>query len=244
MSFEVGEPPLDALRFLELGRSITNGQLLDYRSDISDLRQNHPALAEQFDYLRQELDSPLPSLGTSDMSINQHLDAQQSAIRRRNKVVHDLDNILVQIRQQPGLQNFLRAESEEYLLAAAHQGPIVVLNVSELRSDAILVTHAGVRSIALPDFSHASTTTYCISTDSNKVMRELLEWLWQGAVRPVLRELGFYPRHKEAELPRIWFIGVGLIAKAPLHAAAKFRKGRVLATTLQYCLPSYTSTIR
>jgi len=34
------------------------------------------------------------------------------------------------------------------------------------------------------------------------------------------------------------------MAKAPIQTAAKFQKERVQMTTLQYCLPSYTSTIR
>jgi len=252
VSLEVGESPLEALRLQELGRGVTNGQLLDYRSDISDLMEHCPTLAHDFDSLRQELDSPIPSQDSSDMSLDQRLWSQQGVIRRRNKVAQDLDNILMQIRQNPGFENFLRAESEAYLLSAAREGPIVVLNVTELRSDAILVTKAEVKSISLPDLSHASMSNYCgISIGNNEDMRELLEWLWMGAVQPVLRELGFYPRPKGVggqpqvePLPRIWWIGVGLMAKAPIHAATKFRKGRVHTTTLQYCVPSYTSTIR
>jgi len=66
-----------------------------------------------------------------------------------------------------------------------------------------------------------------------------------AAVQPVLRELGFYPR-PVTPLPRIWWIGVGLMAQAPIHAATIFTKGvvKVKMATLQYCLPSYTSTIR
>jgi len=245
VSLEARESPLDALRLLELGRSITNGQLLDYRSDISDLMVHHPTLAQEFDSLRQELDSPFSSPGSLDMSVDQRLQAQQSTIRRRNKVAQDLENILLQIRQKPGFENFLRAESEAYLLSAAQEGPIVVLNVTELRSDAILLTKAGVTSTALPHLSHTSMIKFCsASTDTdNEAKRGSLEWLWKAAVQPVLRELGFYPQLVNP-LPRIWWIGVGLMAKAPIHAAAKFKKGRIQITTLQYCIPSYTSTIR
>ena len=81
------------------------------------------------------------------------------------------------------------------------------------------------------------------ATLDNTLHRKFLEWLWKAAVQPVLQELGFYP-DKVDPLPRIWWIGVGLMAKAPIHAAAKFKKGRIQMTTLQYCLPSYISTIR
>ncbi|KAF8432049.1 CHAT domain-containing protein [Terfezia claveryi] len=244
--FEVGESPLEALRLQELGRSVTNSQLLDYRSDISDLMKNYPTLAEEFGSLREELDSPfgISSIGSPDMSIKQCLKAQQSTIRRRNKVVQDLDHTLMQIRQKPGFENFLRSESEAFYLSAAHEGPIVVLNVTKLRSDAILITKAAVKSIALQNLSHASMVKHCVwRTSDNEVMRRLLEWLWKGAVQPVLSELGFYPK-KIYPLPRIWWIGVGLMVNAPIHAAAKFKKGRIQMTTLQYCLPSYTSTFR
>ena len=64
VSLEVRERPVEALRLLELGRSVTNGQLLDYRSDISDPMEHHPALAEEFDSLRL-------CLGTSRLVIFQ-----------------------------------------------------------------------------------------------------------------------------------------------------------------------------
>ena len=163
---------------------------------------------------------------------------------QRNKVAQDLDNLLLEIRQKPGFESFLLAESEDYFLSAAQDGPTVVLSVTQLRSDAILVTKAGVSSIALPNLSHASMTKYCDTpTYGNEVQREYLEWLWKGAVQPVLRELGIYPK-KVDPLPRIWWIGAGLMATAPVHAAAKFKKGLVQLATLHYCLPSYTSTIR
>ena len=124
VSLEAGKPALEALRLLELGRSVTNGQLLDYRSDISGLRDHHPTLAEDFDSLRQELDSPTPSPG-SDMSLEQLLRAQQSVIRRRNQVAEDLDSVLLQIRQKSGFENFLRAESEAYLLSTAQEDQLL-----------------------------------------------------------------------------------------------------------------------
>ncbi|KAF8421683.1 CHAT domain-containing protein [Tirmania nivea] len=249
VTLQAGQSPLEALCLQELGRSVTNGQLLDYRSGISDLTEQYPTLAKHFDFLRQELDAPLPSMESlSDISIDhlKQLQIQQAAIHRRNKAANDLDDILQQIRQKPGFKTFLRAESEEYFLSAAQEGPIVVLNATELRSDAILLTKQQVTSISLPQLSHASVVRYLgACTEDNEVKRELLEWLWKSAVQPVLWELGFYPNAVDP-LPRIWWIGVGLLAQAPIHAAAKFTKGtvNVKMTTLQYCLPSYTSTVR
>ncbi|RPB18391.1 hypothetical protein L211DRAFT_80808 [Terfezia boudieri ATCC MYA-4762] len=246
VSLVVEGSPLEALRLQELGRSVTNGQLLDYRSDISDLMEHHPKLAEEFDSLRQQLDSPLPVLESVDMSIHQLQCAQESTICRRNQTAKDFENILLQIREKPGFQNFLLAQSEAHLLSAAHRGPIVILNATSLRSDAILVTRTNVTSISLPSLSHPLLVKYCTGNTyltDNILLREFLEWLWKGAVQPVLRELGFYPKTVDP-LPRIWWIGVGLMAMVPIHAATKFKHGKVKMTTLQYCLVSYTSTIK
>ena len=245
---QAGQSPLEALRLQELGRSITNGQLLDYRSDISDLMEQHPTLAKDFDTLREELDSSLsPSTEYStDASIGKQLQDQQAAICRWNKVAIDLNDILQQIRQKPGFQTFLLAESEEYFLSAAREGPIIVLNASKLRSDAILLTKEQVTSIPLHKLSHTLVVKhFSTSSNDNGDKREILHWLWKAAVQPVLQELGFYPKAVDP-LPRIWWLGVGLLAQAPIHAAVKFTKGTVKLnmSTLQYCLPSYTSTIR
>lgn len=187
VSLEAGQSPLEALRLHELGRSITNSQLLDYRSDISDLMDQHPMLAKDFDSLRQELDSPfLPMESLSDpfgeatsTSMDYRRQRQQAAIRRRKKVAKDLDDILHRIWQQSGFQSFLRAESEEYFLSAAQEGPIVLLSATKLRSDAILLTKQHVTSLPLPKLSHALVVEYLgTNADDNEVKRELLEWLW------------------------------------------------------------------
>ena len=71
-------------------------------ADISGLIAQHPTLARDFDFLRQELDSPFPSSeSSSDTSIDHLLQIQQAAIRRRHKVAKDLDDILQKIRQKP-----------------------------------------------------------------------------------------------------------------------------------------------
>ena len=92
-------PPLEAQRLQGLGRSITNGQLVDY---ISDLIEHHPALAKAFNSLRHELNSPFPSTESADMSMNHYLRTQQASIYRTNKAAQGLGDLPPQIRQKPG----------------------------------------------------------------------------------------------------------------------------------------------
>ena len=79
--------------------------------------------------------------------------------------------------------------------------------------------------------------------NDNETKGGLPEWLWKAVVQPILQELGFYPTVADP-LPRIWWIGIGLMGQAPIHAAAKYKKATLIETSFQYCIPSYTSTIR
>lgn len=56
---EAGKDECQALELLELGRYVIAGLLLEMRTDISNLKQQHPILAVEFESLRKELDSPL-----------------------------------------------------------------------------------------------------------------------------------------------------------------------------------------
>jgi hypothetical protein len=47
------------LQPLELSRGVIAGVLMELRGDISDLKQQHPDLADEFVSLRDELDSPV-----------------------------------------------------------------------------------------------------------------------------------------------------------------------------------------
>lgn len=81
----------------------------------------------------------------------------------------------------------------------AAEGPIVVINTTEFRSDAIIVT-SSIKSLTLPKliFPEAEDRMGCLvrgklSTFSsgNKELEKLLRWLWDVAVEHVFQELQF-----------------------------------------------------
>lgn len=86
----------------------------------------------------------------------------------------------------------------------AGQGAIVIFNVSDLRSDAFLVTRQDIRCIPLPLLTADDVSSYSArflkviqefdETDYLRAGRELkriLEWLWDVAVFPTLNALGY-----------------------------------------------------
>lgn len=63
---EAGKDERQAVQLLELGRCVIAGLLLEMRTDISDLKQQHPVLAAEFESLRDELGSPPSEISALD----------------------------------------------------------------------------------------------------------------------------------------------------------------------------------
>ena len=65
ISLADAEDPYNSLQLLELGRGILANLQLEVRSDISVLAASHPDLAQQFQKLRDQIDSPSVIVGFS-----------------------------------------------------------------------------------------------------------------------------------------------------------------------------------
>ena len=153
---EDAEGAYQSLQLLELGRGILANLQLEVRSDISLLETSYPDLAKQFQELRDRIDPPSSTFDTSiiaDSSITSNssslLDLSQS-IAERHALVKQFDALLRSIRSLQGFENFLQGPSESELLSLAEDGPIVVFNISDIRSDAFLITTSQIISIPLP----------------------------------------------------------------------------------------------
>lgn len=249
-ALEVQSPPSECLSLLEAGRGIIIGLAIDCRSDLSELHAANPDLFERLTALRTAIDSPPTSLRVHG-EVYQPVDEERH--RQRVKATSDIDETLAAIRQLRGFEGLQLPPSSESLIAMAAEGPIIIFNTTQLRSDAIILT-SSVKSLSLPKMTYAEVadrmkelpglsrgkrSTY---PARNKKMLKTLLWLWEVAVEPVLEELGLGPA-SESELPRIWWIGVGLLASAPFHAAGDHSRGST-RNTLSRAISSYTPTLK
>ncbi|GHB91566.1 hypothetical protein GCM10010306_103420 [Streptomyces umbrinus] len=66
-------------------------------------------------------------------------------------LAQEWDELVRQARRIDGFEDFLKAPSLESLLPAARNGPVVLVNVSRWRCDAVIVTADGVDVVPLPD---------------------------------------------------------------------------------------------
>ncbi|KAM6505521.1 hypothetical protein FSOLCH5_014731 [Fusarium solani] len=176
--------PAAAIELLETGRGVIAGALFD-QSDLSALEREHPDLARSFIDLRDQLDAPAPvdSLATAERPTA----AAETDGDRRRDAGTQLTGLLETIRSKSGFERFLLAASEADMLEAARPGPIVVLNVSSYRCDALLIEQSGIRLLELPHLSRDAINDHIRELKS----LDTLGWLWDAIVCPVLNALGF-----------------------------------------------------
>lgn len=248
-SLEVGERAYQALRLLEIGRGVIASHLLGTRTDVSDLEKAHPKLGKRLRDLQRNLDSLEDSRHESNNSV--HHSAVQA--HRRHILSKEYQDTLTTIRKLPTFENFLLAPAEEEFVSLAAQGPIVVLNVSPLRSDALIVTSGGIKALFLPKllFDDVQTRAGLMASLSQRpyrnrvsVMKEILDWIWVAAIEPVLEELGYTKTPNQGCIwPRVWWVPTGGLASIPLHAAGIYKDGAT-QTCLDRVISSYAPTIR
>ncbi len=231
--------PLVALEFLEQGRGVLATSLEELRTDILDLQERQPELAEQFVRLRDELE--LPVARVTSFVDRDHESRRRAEVSRRYEASKEVEQLIAEIRKQPGSEDFLLAPGEGEVRAAARNGPIVVVNVSEHRCDAILVERHQTRSLALPRLTNEETKEK--AQRDNLGSPYILEWLWEAVASPILDALGFTQPPIDDNWPHIWWIPTGPLSRFPLHAAGYHNK-RSSETVLDRAMSSYSPSIK
>ncbi|MEU0519994.1 CHAT domain-containing protein [Streptosporangium sp. NPDC006007] len=240
-----------AVELLEMGRGVLLAQALESRVDLADLREQDPTLATRFTYLCVCLDAEEtgePSDGEPD---------------RRRELAEKLARLVAYIRTLPGLSRFLLLPDAAQLAAEAHEGPIIMINVSRYRCDALILTTGGVRVQELPALNittvHTRLTamrdaldrTYLLGLGerrkAERVMHETLAWLWDTVTGPVLERLGMTGSVEgDQSHGRVWWVPCGPLAYFPLHAAGHHLEepspGR--RTVMDLVVSSYSPTVR
>ena len=243
-ALESGQPLL-ALELWEQGHGVMLDQELQLRSDLSYLAAAHPALASRLAGLRNALDT-----SASDTQFPREATGRMQDIDRRMRLAHEWDELVEMVRHIEGFEAFLRPPRITELLAAGADGPVVLINVSRYRSDALLVTSHRLEVMQLPDLTpeqvHAVTSDFLAAFDGELNDRQrfpaILAWLWDAIAGPVLTHLGLTSRNRGDELPRLWWCPAGNLVLLPLHAAG--RQGSSEQSALDLVVSSYTPTLR
>ncbi|MFI1031568.1 CHAT domain-containing protein [Streptomyces sp. NPDC020951] len=261
--------PEQAVELLERGRSVLWSQLLEQHTELDALRAAAPALAARLDQVRSALDAPNgtgaaaawptapPLTGSAGAGTPppgapyrpvwlEHHDAAD----RRTAPAQEWDELIEEVRRLPGFENFLRRPRLRELQSAL-PGPVVLVNVSTLRCDALIVTRDAVRVVPLPDLTAQDAHTRAVrlltaihETDRavggaadmaarmaahmaarmhrEQTLLDTLEWLWETVAAPVLAALRLTsPTPSHGPWPRLWWCPTGPLALLPVHAAGR-----------------------
>lgn len=220
-----------AVRWLEQGRGVLLGQTLDTRTDLGELRGHQPELSARLSTLDEALATLDVAAGESD---------QRHAIARQR------EELLGEIRTLPGFAEFLLPPTLTRVHEWAGPGPVVLVNVSRYRCDALVLGGGTVTAIPLPGLTWDATVRNAdrfadaldASTEPGRereggqVIAEILTWLDDTVTAPVLDGLA-------DDATRVWWSPGGPLASLPLHAAG--RPGRAV---LDRVISSYTPTVR
>ena len=288
--------PERAVELLEQARGVLLAEVVDARGDLSDLQVRAPAVAARFTRLRDELDAVDQASsdlgGLSPDALNSWLraengpqdgvTAQWAALNgaarrmadRRRQLAQEWDSLLAEIHGIADMEGFLLAPAISALQQLATDGPVVLVNVSEYRCDALILTsnaNCPVRLVKLPRLTLKDVFYQINRFDSATVastglplgqrlrgqqqIRAILGWLWEEITAPVLADLGFIVRPGPGHRwPRVWWCPIGEMAFLPLHAAGRYNSTDAdlfddqgtgeAPTVLDRVISSYTPTIR
>lgn len=251
-ALDAGRHPSRALKLLELGRGVAASLLLDMRTDLTHLSEEHPNLSKQFEYIRDELDFNARSQIAHQVEEQvQSKKWDEDGVMRRQSLHSKMNTLIQEIRQQPGYSNFLLSPSIDEMMAAACAGPIVVINTSHYRCDAILVQQFQVTSIQLPQVTLEEIESRAaalrdggpFSSQSSRQLLPLLTWMWDVAACPILEELGIRKSPAGESWPRIWWIPTGGFTHLPIHAAG-IHESDGCETVIDRVMSSYTLSVK
>ncbi|VUC37262.1 unnamed protein product [Clonostachys rosea] len=125
------------------------------------------------------------------------------------------------------------------MLDEAQNGPIVTLNISSFRCDALIIHSSGIPNLELSSVTLEEVQQYKSDPMSTKTM----EWLWDNIVFPVLAYLDMAEQVSTNQLlPHIWWVPTVPIIGAPLHAAGyHFQENS--ETALDKVISSYSLSV-
>jgi tetratricopeptide (TPR) repeat protein len=249
MAITVGDLEL-AVELLEQGRGVLLARQLEEPGHHAVLRERAPDLAEQLAEMQSALDQAAASGQISDdgpiyQAAVQSADQRISLARQR-------DSIMAQIRERADLADIVAARRFAELRATAEHGPVVIVNISSYRCDALVLTTDNVQLVTLPQLStaeigeRAEALVDAADRASSPEITLTLGWLWDCIVEPVLRALGLTGQAQaDGPLPHIWWCPTGVAAFLPLHAAGHYADGSPVGdTAIDLAISSYTPSLR
>ncbi|TDL19658.1 hypothetical protein BD410DRAFT_773568 [Rickenella mellea] len=260
-----------ALEWLEQGRSVVWGQLLQLQNPMDDLRAIDLDLAERLSHVAFALEQG----GYKENRMVTESDVKMSssqAISKYHRLANEWDSLVKVAQKKPGFKHFMLPKKISELQQAAFHCPVVILNISKYRCDALIVESPSEppHQVHFNDFTYAKAKSLQITlqkilsdegirdrmedrhggpafeegSDANAAFRHLLEELWKSVVKPVLDCLKSCQIQTENDLFHICWCPTGPLMFLPIHAAGLYNAdGSASVSLADVAVSSYTPTL-
>ena len=248
------ETLIDTIAQLERTRSMIWEQLVTMREPFEQLQTADRSLAVRWRELQEN--ATAAERATGPMTTSQDPLVLQDRLLTLNQDVR---------RGSPN-HAFLGELTEIEIQSLTHEGPIIFLNVTELRTDAIVLCSEEHFSVHLQNAGLSSCKEQYLKLKQlvqhwkdgsasrehfntlETSMKEVLLWLWTAIAEPILNAppISSYI-HSGRQKPRVWWVASSWANLLPLHAAGNHE--RALATgipcsVLDLTESSYIPTLR
>ncbi|KAF8555653.1 hypothetical protein OG21DRAFT_832512 [Imleria badia] len=251
------------------------GQFSQLRTPVDDLRAVYPELAAQFERVSRQLENASVRekeavVNASEFAVpsNMKNGVLEREAQQHHAVALSRERFLAEIRALPGLERFLLPKTIKQLSSLAHSGPVVFLNASKYRCDALIIMESPEEVIHVP----LTNTNYdevagmqlrlndllrlkgrdMLRDDSDRgagvkgmtpddVFKSILPYLWEKVVSPILEVL---PLSKLGpKLPRIFWCPTGPFPFLPIHAAGLYSTTNPGPKLSDFAISSYIPTM-
>jgi len=235
-----------AVELLEQGRVILWSNMEQYRHPLDQLHQVDRELADLLRTLSAEREHISVSSRSRLLDIEgpMVLDAQM----QRNRILsEDWERVVEQVRTIMGFSNFLQPVPFATLRAAAAEGPVILINISNYRSDAIILhINSPPLLVPLPDvhpnhlihLAEQLTLATGAGADRSKDIPPILRALWKDVVSPIVDHLAAMG---VPEKSRVWWCPTSKLCSLPVHAAGPYRPTQKNLPDIY--ISSYTTTL-
>jgi hypothetical protein len=226
------------------------------RSSLIDLKKLDASLAREFEKVAQALDAGAFQDQKRDSFTLPAEGSIANSTEERRHLADQLECLLLRIRALKGFQNFMEPLPFSQLRRAAAGGPVIILNVSSYRCDALVVTvDRPPELVPLPDLSlgRVSELAADVRKHQNRqgqdpqgfrsCLKAILPEIWRTTVSPVVKTLGYSDLQEKSDFkPRIWWCPTGPLSFLPIHASGPYTKIGG-ASLLHTVVSSYTNTL-
>ncbi|KIM80324.1 hypothetical protein PILCRDRAFT_73287 [Piloderma croceum F 1598] len=251
----------EAVELLDSARSVYWQQVSSLRSDLGALKQKNEELANELETIGRQLDAG--SLPNSNLIGKESIvKSSEDVGKQRRDLVSEWERLVERVRKLPGFTYFLRPTPFHQLRQAVTIGRVIVINISELRVDALIFGRTGsIEHVPLPVINLKKFTKMAgnimlnRSADSRSVaevraqrrkymddnLQQALRMVWDMVLVPIFNQIQI-PLERQVGFPqhRIWWYTTGPLTFIPIHAAGP-DKGAVDVSRM--VISSYVTTL-